>query len=84
MFYLVRIKELIRLEPMELGRNLRQCIKQKIEKTYVGSCQPQYGYIILLITSHENDERLKIEDGVIKHGDTFDILVQGVSKKTLK
>ena len=66
MFYLVRIKELIRLEPMELGRNLRQCIKQKIEKTYVGSCQPQYGYFILLITSHENDERLKIEDGVIQ------------------
>jgi DNA-directed RNA polymerase subunit E'/Rpb7 len=29
MFYLVRINTLIRLEPMELGRNLRQCIKQK-------------------------------------------------------
>ncbi len=29
MFYKVTIRTLIRLEPMELGRNLKQRIKQK-------------------------------------------------------
>ena len=49
MYYFVTIQTLIRLEPSELSSNLQQRIKQKIEKTYVGTCQPQHGYIILLM-----------------------------------
>ena len=80
MFYFVTINTLIRLEPIELGRNLKQRIRQKIEKTYVGTCNPKHGYIILLVWDQKESD-WKIGDGIVQ--DTSGDVIFSVTFKAI-
>merc|ERR1712228_1107682 len=51
---------------MELGRDLKKRIKSKIEKTFVGTCHPEYGYIILLLSKEDQEKYWQIGDGHIQ------------------
>ncbi|MCL5788408.1 MAG: DNA-directed RNA polymerase [Candidatus Marsarchaeota archaeon] len=76
MFYLVRIEESVRIDPLRLKSPLKEAVLETLREEYGGTYDKELGYVVTIIDAvHIDKEGLLIPgDGGIKVGAAVDAL----------
>jgi len=63
MFYLLEVKDHVRVEPRLFGLPTHEAVNKQLNETYVNSVTKEFGYVVCVVSVD------KVEDGVLIPGD---------------